>query len=94
MRDYADDYLEKAKKPIDTGTRVVLKVLILGFLAAAVTDLLRTHTQLQGRLADLLGVLSGISVQQIVPPRLSASKFVLVLLGISVLMVTMLLLHL
>ena len=74
--------------------KVVLKLLVLGLVSAAVTDRLKTHSPVRGRMADLAGLLSGVSFQQIIPPRLSAGKLSLVLLGICAVMGILFLLHL
>lgn len=36
MRDYVDDYLEDPKKPMSPNLKMVLKLVILGFVSAAV----------------------------------------------------------
>jgi hypothetical protein len=68
MRDYVDDYLKESGKPMSNTLKMVLKLAALGFVSAAVTDLLKTHTAVQGRMAELAGLLSGVLVQQIIPP--------------------------
>jgi hypothetical protein len=94
MRDYADDYLKESGKPMNGTLKMVLKLAALGFISAAVTDLLKTHTQVQGRLADLLGILCGVLAQQAIPPRLSLGKLLLVLLGMCAVMGILIFLHL
>jgi hypothetical protein len=93
MRDYAEDYLKGPEKPLSNNAKMVLKLLILGFVSAAVTDLLRTHTPVQGRLAELVGLLSGILSQQVLAPRLTAGKLALAVVGISAVMGVLFFLH-
>jgi L-asparagine transporter-like permease len=94
MPDYVDDYLKKSDKPMSSTLRMLLKLAALGFVSAAVTDLLKTHTAVQGRMAELVGLLSGVLVQQIIPPRLSAVKLILVSVGICAVMGILFFLHL
>jgi hypothetical protein len=94
MRDYADDYLKESGKPMNSTLKMVLKLAALGFISAAVTDLLKVHTQVQGRLAELLGLLAGVLAQQAVPPRLSFGKLLLILLGMCAVMGVLIFLHL
>jgi len=94
MRDYADDYLKETGKPMNSTLKMVLKLAVLGFISAAVTDLLKTHTQVQGRLAELLGILCGVLSQQAIPPRLSFWKLLLILLGMCAVMGILIFLHL
>lgn len=94
MRDYVDDYLKEPEKPMSNNYKMALKLLIFGFVSAAMTDLLKTHTQVQGRIAELAGLLSGILVQQIIPPRMTVSKLAIVSLGLCIMMgILFLLLH-
>ncbi|GEM_PF-1972920 len=93
MRDYAEDYIRGPEKPLSNNVKMVLKLLILGFVSAAVTDLLRTHTPVQGRLAELVGLLSGILSQQAIAPRLTVGKLALVALGICAVMGVLFFLH-
>ena len=93
MRDYADDYLKGSGKPMSNSLKMVLKLATLGLVSAAVTDLLKTHTPVQGRIADLAGLLSGVLVQQIIPPRLSVGKFVLACVSVCAVMGLLFLLH-
>jgi len=94
VRDYADDYLKNSGKPMSNSLKMVLKLLTLGLVSAAVTDLLKTHSPIQGRMADLTGLLAGVFVQQAIPPRLGVGKLVLVLLGVCAVMGILFLLHL
>ncbi len=93
MRDYADDYLKGSGNPMSNSLKIVLKLATLGLVSAAATDLLKTHTPVQGRMADLAGLLSGVLVQQIIPPRLSIGKLVLVSVGVCAVMGILFLLH-
>jgi hypothetical protein len=94
MRDYAEDYIKGPEKPMSKNLKMVLKLLILGFVCAAATDLLRAHTSVQGRMAELVGLLSGILSQQVIAPRLTAGKLALVTVGICAVMGVLFLLHL
>jgi hypothetical protein len=94
MRDYADDYIKESGQPMSGTVRTVLKLATLGFVSAAVTDLLKTHTPVQGRLAELVGLLLGVLTQQIVQPRLSLRKLLLVLFGVCAVMGILYYLHL
>ncbi|WP_263419894.1 hypothetical protein [Terriglobus albidus] len=94
MRDYADDYIKGSGQPMSGTLKTVLKLATLGFVSAAATDLLKTHTPVQARLAELVGLLSGVLTQQIIPPRLSLRKLLLVLLGICAVMGILFYLHL
>ena len=93
MRDYADDYIKGPEKPLSNNVKMVLKLLIFGFVSAAVSDLLSTHTPVQGRLAELVGLLSGILSQQLLAPRLTAGKLTLAVAGICAVMGVLFLLH-
>ena len=72
----------------------VLKLVIFGFVSAAVADLLKTHAPVQNRMAELIGLLSGVLIQQIIPPRLTLGRFVSVLFGVCAVMGSLILLHL
>jgi hypothetical protein len=93
MRDYADDYLKDSRKPMSNSLKMVLKLVTLGLVSAAVTDILQTHTMVQGRMAEMAGLLSGVLVQQIIPPRLSAGKLLLVSVGVCAVMGVLFFLH-
>jgi hypothetical protein len=93
MPDYAEDYIRGPEKPLSNNVRMVLKLLLLGFVSAAVTDLLRTHTPVQGKMAELVGLLSGILSQQAIAPRLTVGKLALVALGICAVMGVLYFLH-
>ena len=77
MRDYAEDYIKGPENPLSNNVKMALKLLVLGFVSAAVTDLLRTHTPVQGSMAELIGLLSGLLSQQVIAPRLTAGKLAL-----------------
>jgi hypothetical protein len=93
MRDHAEDYIRGPEKPLRNNVKMVLKLLILGFVSAAVTDLLRTHTPVQGRMAELVGLLSGILSQQAIAPRLTAAKLSLAIVGTCAVMGVLFFLH-
>jgi hypothetical protein len=78
----------------DKKLQLVLKLVILGFVAAAVADLLKTHASVNSRMAELIGLSSGVLIQQAIPPRLTLGRLLLVLLGVCAVMGSLFLLHL
>jgi hypothetical protein len=94
VRDYSEDYLKGSGKPMSSSLKMVLKLATLGLISAAITDLLKTQTPMQSRAAELVGILSGVLVQQLIPPRLSVGKLILVSIGICAVMGILFLLRL
>lgn len=63
------------------GFQMNLKVFVFALLATAVTDVLNTGYLFQKETASLVGVLCGVLVQQVIPPRLTLARLLFCMLA-------------
>lgn len=70
--------------PKSNNFKMMIKLLAFGFFSPAISDLLKSRFQISGRTAEFVGILLCLLLQQLFPPRLGVSKFLLILGGVIV----------